>query len=337
MKRPLVALLFGGKSPEYEVSCRSAATIRDALLTAGYELLPVGISREGVFYLFRGSPERIFAATWEASPGLSRMWFAPGGGFFTDSGRLYRPDVIFPAVHGTGCEDGRLQGFLDTWGIPYVGCGVEASALAMNKYLAKETARRIGIPTLPEVCLTRDTSEETLRSLHYPLFLKPARSGSSVGASPVGSPEQLPEALGRALAEDTFALAEPLVAARELEVAVLDDGTLRVSAPGEVLTDRAFYDYETKYLRGTTRLAVPASLPTADAETLSDYARRLFLALGCRHLARVDFFAVGDTYYFNEINTLPGFTEDSMYPALAGTLGFDTVTLCDTLIRRALA
>ena len=182
MKRPLVALLFGGKSPEYEVSCRSAATIRDALLTAGYELLPVGISREGVFYLFRGSPERIFAATWEASPGLSRMWFAPGGGFFTDSGRLYRPDVVFPAVHGTGCEDGRLQGFLDTWGIPYVGCGVEASALAMNKYLAKETARRIGIPTLPEVCLTRDTSEETLRGLHYPLFLKPARSGSSVGA-----------------------------------------------------------------------------------------------------------------------------------------------------------
>lgn len=337
MKRPLVALLFGGKSPEYEVSCRSAATIRDALLTAGYELLPVGISREGVFYLFRGSPERIFAATWEASPGLSRMWFAPGGGFFTDSGRLYRPDVIFPAVHGTGCEDGRLQGFLDTWGIPYVGCGVEASALAMNKYLAKETARRIGIPTLPEVCLTRDTSEEILRGLHYPLFLKPARSGSSVGASPVGSPEQLPEALGRALAEDTLALAEPLVAARELEVAVLDDGTLRVSAPGEVLTDRAFYDYETKYLRGTTRLAVPASLPTADAETLSDYARRLFLALGCRHLARVDFFAVGDTYYFNEINTLPGFTEDSMYPALVGTLGFDTVTLCDTLIRRALA
>lgn len=337
MKHPLVALLFGGKSPEYEVSCRSAAAIRDALLTAGYELLPIGISREGAFYLFRGSPERIFAATWEASAGLSRVWFTPGGGFFTDSGRLYRPDVIFPAVHGTYCEDGRLQGFLDTWGIPYVGCGVEASARAMNKLLSKEAARAVGIPTLPEVCLTPDAPEELLHTLTYPCFLKPARSGSSVGASPVGSAAELPAALEKAFAEDSLVLSEPLVSARELEVAVLDDGALRVSAPGEILTDRAFYDYETKYLRGTTRLAVPASVTETDARTLSGYAERLFRALGCRHLARVDFFGVGDAYYFNEINTMPGFTADSMYPALAATLGYDLVTLCDTLVRRALA
>lgn len=337
MKRPLVALLFGGKSPEYDVSCRSAAAIRDALLTAGYDTLPIGISREGAFYLFRGSPERIYAATWEASPGLSRIWCTPGGGFFTDSGRLYRPDVIFPAVHGTCCEDGRLQGFLDTWGIPYVGCGVEASARAMNKVLAKEAARGLGIPTLPEVCLTKDTPRETLDALTYPCFLKPARSGSSVGASPVLSAAELPQALGRALVEDALVLAEPLVKARELEVAVLDDGTLRASAPGEILTDRAFYDYETKYLRGTTRLAVPATLDGEIAEKLSDDALRLFRALGCRHLARVDFFVVGDRYYFNEINTMPGFTADSMYPALAETLGYDLVTLCDTLVRRALA
>lgn len=337
MKRPLVVLLFGGKSPEHDVSCRSAAAIRDALLTAGYEILPVGISREGSYYLFRGSPERIYAATWEASAGLSRIWFTPGGGFFTDSGRLYRPDVVFPAVHGVNCEDGRLQGFLDTWGVPYVGCGVEASAQAMNKYLAKETARRVGIPTLPEVYLTEGVPQETLDALTYPLFIKPARSGSSVGASPVPTVAELPQALEKAFAEDPCILAEPLVSARELEVAVLDDGALHVSAPGEVQTDRAFYDYETKYLRGTTRLAVPAVLPEGDARMLSAYAEQMFRALGCRHLARIDFFGVGDAYYFNEINTLPGFTADSMYPALAETLGYDLVTLCDALVRRALA
>ena len=171
----------------------------------------------------------------------------------------------------------------------------------------------------------------------YPCFLKPARSGSSVGASPVLSAAELPQALEKALAEDTLALAEPLVSARELEVAVLDDGTLRASAPGEVLTDRAFYDYETKYLRGTREHAVPAPLAAEDAQTLSESALRLFRALDCRHLARVDFFGVGDRYYFNEINTMPGFTPDSMYPVLAETLGYDLVTLCDTLVRRALA
>lgn len=337
MKRPLVALFFGGRSPEYEVSCRSAAAIREALLTAGYEVLPLGISRDGACYLFRGSPERIRAASWEASAGLSRAWFAPRGGFFTDSGRLYRPDVAFPAVHGVTCEDGCLQGFLDTWGVPYVGCGVEASARAMNKYLTKEAARGVGIPTLSEVLLVPDSSPTILDALSYPLFLKPAHSGSSVGASPVRSRAELSSALARAFAEDPLVLAEPLVTARELEVAVLDDGTLRASAVGEVISDRPFYDYETKYLRGTTRLTIPAPLPEQDAERLADAALSLFRTLSCRHLARVDFFAVDGTYYLNEINTLPGFTEDSMYPRLAETLGYDLPSLCDALIRRALA
>ena len=338
MKHPIVALLFGGKSPEYEVSCRSAAALRNALLNTGYEVLPIGITREGVWYLFRGSPDRILCGNWENTPGLSQIWCGPGGSFFTDSGRLYRPDVVFPALHGAYCEDGRLQGFLDTWGVPYVGCGAECSVLAMNKLLAKEAAVRLGIPTLPYVALTPDTAGETPNTpLTYPLFVKPARSGSSVGAAPVMTPEELPAALREAFRVDPLVLAEPLVTARELEVAVFEDGGLTVPPPGEILSDRPFYDYDTKYRRGTTRLAIPAPLPEQERSLLCDYAARLFRALGCRQLARVDFFATPDGFFFNEINTMPGFTADSMYPRLMAAAGIDLPALCDRLVRGALA
>ena len=338
MKRPTVALLFGGRSPEYEVSCRSAAAIRDALLTAGYDVLPLGISREGTWFLFRGSPDRIYNATWENTPGLTQIWFGEGGSFFTDNGRLLRPDVVFPAVHGTYCEDGRLQGFLDTWRIPYVGCGVECSVLAMNKLLAKQAARSIGIPTLPETPITRETPvHELTETLRFPLFLKPARSGSSFGASPVLSPGALPAALDSAFREDSLLLAEPLVRAREIEVAVFDDGTPRASRPGEILTDSDFYDYDTKYLRGSTRLAIPAPLDESEQHLLMDASLSLFRHLGCRHLARVDFFKTEEGVFFNEINTMPGFTSDSMYPRLWEHEGVDLPLLCRRLVERALS
>ncbi len=338
MKHTTVALLFGGVSREYEVSGRSAATLLGALRDVGYRVLPIGISRRGDFFLYRGSTDGIRTSVWEASAACTPVWFMPRGGLMTADGRSLRADVVFPALHGQGCEDGHLQGFLDTWGVPYVGCGTQASVLAWNKVLAKQCARQMGIPTLPWVETPREGAEDAILSrLSYPVFLKPVASGSSVGAGRADTKEQLTAMLDNAAAVDDTILAEPCFTGRELEVAILDDGEPIISRVGEVAPNNIFYDYDTKYRADTARTYIPARIPEAQAACVRDYAHRLFTTLGCRHLARVDFLADDTHIYFNEINTLPGFTSISMYPCLMEDSGVPLPMLVKRLVRAALA
>jgi D-alanine-D-alanine ligase len=300
-------------------------------------VLPLGIDRTGNWYLSAGKPESLSDGTWLGSPALSRIWFGFDGSFFSESGRTYTPDVVFPALHGQFCEDGRLQGFLDYWGVPYVGCGVESSVLAMNKVLSKRLAHEAGIPTLPWVQTHRDGAKEAiLRKLSFPLFIKPVHSGSSIGAARADTERELEAALEIAFSVDDTILAEPFFAGRELEVAVLDDGTPTVSRVGEIAYHTTFYDYETKYHGSAAETYLPARISDGLATRARQSAAILFRTLGCRHLARVDFFTDGEQLYFNEINTLPGFTSGSLYPALMQDSGISLPALLTRLCNAAL-
>ncbi len=338
MKRLDIALLFGGKSNEFQVSGRSAATLLRALREAGHRVFPLGISRQGDWYYYHGREEAMEDGSWESSAALTPFWVGRGG-FFTEAGRLHRPQVIFPALHGQNCEDGRLQGFLDTWGIPYVGCGTPSSVLCMDKAASKAVATQVGVPTLPWVKASPEGAEEAiLGKLSFPLFIKPVCSGSSRGASAVFTREELAPAIAAAAKEDAYLLAEPFVRGRELEVAILEEGgVLTVSAVGEVCPNATFYDYDTKYSKDSPATThIPADLPSTVSDTLRHYAATLFRALGCRHLARVDFFLCEEGCYFNEINTLPGFTSISMYPSLMAHAGIPLPQLATRLCEAAL-
>ena len=335
MKTLTVALLFGGQSNEHAISCRSALTVLSALQAGGYSVLPIGITNGGKWLLWRADPKGIADPNWEHAPNLHPLTVAPDGWLYTHEGRAYHVDVAFPILHGQGGEDGKVQGFLHYWGVPYVGCGVEASALSMNKILAKRLVKEAGVPTLPWRYCTPNTAPEEL-SPHLPLFIKAVRSGSSLGAAAAHTEAQLPSALSQALSVDGEALAEPFFRAKEIEVAVFDDGDRTVSMPAEIETSSDFYDFDTKYVSGTTRAYLPARLDEEQTALVRKYASLVFDTLGCRHLSRVDFFVSNEHIYFNEINTMPGFTPDSLYPRMMDRAGLDLPTLASRLVEAAL-
>jgi D-alanine-D-alanine ligase len=278
------------------------------------------------------SPEAVEADGWQTnaypcllSPdrAMRGLWlFRPG-----EAIRRVLPDVLFPVLHGKYGEDGRIQGLFALSGIPYVGCDTEAGAIAMSKAVTKELARACSIPVVPWVTLRGELLADAVRArtaaeerLAYPMFLKPSRSGSSVGASIVERPGDFADALRAAAAEDDCVLAEAYIPARELEVAVLSTRTgLEVSHPGEILPRRgSFYSFAAKYETDEAGLSDRAALLPAEEKRVRAYAARLFTALGCRGGARVDFFLSRETgrLYLNEINTMPGFTAISMFPRL---------------------
>ncbi len=336
MKQTTVALLFGGRSREYEISCRSAATVLTALREAGYRVLPIGITRQGEFLLYRGGAEQIQNTTWESSAANTPLWLMPHGSVMTADGRSLHIDVVFPCLHGQYGEDGRIQGFLDALDLPYIGCGTAASVRAWDKALSKACAVEIGVPTLPWVVTPRAGAEEAiLRKLSFPLFIKPVLSGSSIGAGRADDRATLTRLLDSAAEVGGDILAEPCITARELEVAVLSDGETIISRVGEVTPNSTFYDYDTKYRADTARTYIPARLDQEAAEQIRSYARRIYEALGCRHLARVDFFRDAHGIYFNEINTMPGFTSISMYPMLMQDCGIPLPALVGRLVEAA--
>lgn len=318
-----IALLFGGVSNEHAISCRSAENVYSAITEAGHRPVPIYISKQGTWHLLQGAPKQATQGT--------PLLLSPSGRLYTDTGRALPIDVVFPCIHGQYGEDGTIQGLLEALGIPYIGCGVEASVLGMNKLITKQIIAASGVPTLPAIPLTNDTP---LDSVPLPAFCKATRSGSSIGTALARTREELEAAIRSALAVDGNAFAEPFVEAREVEVAVFDDGRRVISLPGEICKNTPYYDYESKYLVPSAT-SVVASLPQGVAHTLQKYAARIFDALGCRHLARVDFFLVGEQIYFNEINTMPGFTRDSLYPAMMEGSGILLPELIDRLARAA--
>lgn len=332
-----VLLLFGGRSSEHEVSCSSAVSVHDALVEGGHRVVPVGIDRNGDWFLtdptFR--PFRAEGRSVEMAVPSGHLRVADHDVGF---------DVVFPVLHGPWGEDGTVQGMLETCGLPYVGCGVLGSALGMDKDLAKRVIQASGIPTTPWVRLHRTrwdadphgVVEQVATSLHYPVFVKPSAQGSSVGVAKAVDDQELKEAISAAFRYDTKVIVERGVDGREIEVAVLDGP--RASLPGEVIVEADFYTYAAKYSDESSRFETPAQLPRSAVSDVQELACRVFTELGLTGLARIDFFydAAKRSFLFNEANTLPGFTSISGFPKMWIASGMTYAELCSALVEAAI-
>lgn len=304
--------MYGGRSGEHEVSLRSARAIIDALDRERYEVLEYLIGKDG-----RWSPRPILPEP-GANPGI---------------------DVVFPVLHGTFGEDGTIQGLFEMAGLAYVGAGVFASAAAMDKVHCKRLLVEAGIPVVPYQVHERPGGAARVESAFgYPVFVKPANLGSSVGISKAHSREEMEAAFAEAFLFDHKVLVEPAIAGRELECAVLGNGDPRAATPCEILPSKEFYDYEDKYLLDKARTVLPADLTAEQTATVQRLAVDAFRAVECTGLARVDFFLEHGSgrFYVNEINTLPGFTSISMYPKMWQHAGIGFVALVDRLIELGL-
>jgi len=342
--KPLtVCLLFGGRSGEHEVSLRSAASVSRNLDPARYRQVLIGIDQAGVWHLQpRGSfRQESYGERLELVSAKRPVSVVPGGGLAAGSRRI-AADVVFPVLHGTFGEDGTVQGLLEVAGLPYVGAGVLASSLAMDKDKTKEVWRQAGLPVVESLTL-RDASPASVEAARaafpLPVFVKPSAAGSSVGIRKVSAPDELAPALAEALRYDTKALVEPAVDAREIECSVLGNEEPQAFPPGEVVPRHEFYSYEAKYLDPQgAELHLPAELPVATRDEVMRLAVAAFRAVECSGLARVDFFVEkgGGRIWINEINTLPGFTNISMYPKMCEVGGLAYPRLLDRLLELAL-
>jgi D-alanine-D-alanine ligase len=334
-----VGVIFGGRSVEHQVSIVSARTVAKGLREAGHEVTPLGIAQDGCWIGHEAS-EAILTGVGRSIAPLG-LPVAPTLRHLIASG----VDVLFPIVHGTWGEDGTLQGLCEMLDLPYVGPGVTASALAMDKVLCKRQLAAAGVPVVQFEAVTRRQFEaepeaflSRARQLPAPLFVKPSVGGSSVGIQKVDDPAGLEEAVRFSLRFDETVLVERGVRGRELETAVLGYGEVHASAVGEIVPSQGFYDYADKYLLDSAGLIAPAELPERVADRLRAIAVDAFNAVGGAGLARVDFFLEGEEdLYVNELNTLPGFTAISMYPRLWEISGVPLPELTDRLVQIAVA
>ncbi|MGQ0831796.1 MAG: D-alanine--D-alanine ligase family protein [Microthrixaceae bacterium] len=345
-----LVVLFGGQSAEHEVSCVSAWHVLRAVDPSRYDLEAVGITREGQWVRADDAIAALRSGT-EALPSASvadQRLEAVGTAIeplpaLRPSAAADLPVVVLPLIHGTRGEDGTVQGMLELANVPFVGAGVLGSALCMDKLKAKDVLAAHGLPQVGWVGL-RDTELDAAphrveeAGLTYPVFVKPANLGSSVGVSRVAGPEGLAEACATAAAYDEWIVIEQGVAAREIEVAVLGNASPRASVPGEVRPTHDFYDYDDKYLDGAAELIIPADLPAEITAELQRLAVEAFTVLRCDGMARVDFFYLPeqDRVLINEVNTIPGFTPISMYPKMWEASGLTYPELIDELVRLAL-
>ncbi len=332
-----VAVFFGGKSAEHDVSCVSVVSTLAALAEMGHETIAVGIDREGTFHLADPGLDPLVAA----GPTVSIE--VPGGRLRSDAG-VEEVDVAFPVLHGPFGEDGTIQGLFEMAGLSYVGSGVLGSAISMDKDVAKRLCREAGIP-IGEYLVVRGpdflsepvlTAERVGDELGFPVFVKPANLGSSVGISRAEDEESLKESIHAALDHDQKLVIEAEVRGREIEVAVLEGP--RASVAGEIVVDDGWYTYDAKYRDDATQIEVPAELTEPAMETVRTLAGRAFSVLECRGLARVDFFYEegGRGFVLNEVNTMPGFTPRSMFPMMWAASGMSYPELCHELVALAL-
>lgn len=331
-----VLLLFGGRSAEHEVSCTSAVAIHDALVEADHRVIPVGIDRDGEWWVV-DSTHRPFRA--EGRPAALRL---PDGRLLAGDDDVGY-DVVFPVLHGPYGEDGTIQGVFEIAGKPYVGCGVLPSALAMDKDIAKQIFEAAGIPTtrwrvVREVDYRNDpagTVASILKDLGSPVFVKPAELGSSVGISKADEPAEVKDAIDEALRYGEKVVVEEFISGREIEVAVLEGP--RTALPGEVHSAGEWYDYDSKYRDEESDFEVPARLRGQRIAEVRALAARAFEAIEGRGLARVDFFFEegGRGFLINEVNTMPGFTPISGFPKMWTATGMTYAELCNELVEIA--
>jgi D-alanine-D-alanine ligase len=357
--RRRLVLLFGGRSAEHEVSCTSAVSVLRALDAERYDITPIGITREGGWVLSE-SASALMAGTDQSQVRIeaagapvdqAEVLALPGGPVARVGDAL---PVIVPILHGPFGEDGTMQGLLELAGLPYVGAGVLGSAVAMDKGVAKDLLRAAGLPQaawlvragwdLPDPASRGGFSAEVAATLGWPVFVKPANLGSSVGVSRAVDAESFAAALDLALEFDDWIVVEEAIQGREIEFAVLGNEHPEVSVPGEIRPGHDFYDYDDKYLEDNAQLVIPASLPATDLAEGQRLALAAYRALRCEGMARVDFFfddgstgGPGRGWVVNEANTIPGFTPVSMYPKLWAASGLSYPELLDRLIELAVA
>ena len=338
-----IILLYGGQSAEHEVSILSAFSVLNAIYYNYYEVQVVFISKEGQWVkgpLLTDKPE--------SEDILHLTWSEDGeAGDFTGT-RIQPGDIkednaiVFPLLHGPNGEDGTIQGFLETIKMPYVGTGVLTSACAMDKIMTKYILQTAGIPQVPYVPVLKNQWKENPKkifeqcegSLLYPMFVKPANMGSSVGISKAENREQLQQALEEAYQYDTRVVIEQGIEAREVEVAILGNEDVRTTSVGEIVKDVAFYDYNSKYIDNKIEMQIPAQIPDEIQEKAQEYAKTAYTMLGGSGLSRCDFFLTSENELFlNELNTMPGFTQFSMYPSLWEETGLKYGDLIEELIQ----
>ncbi len=357
-----IGVLFGGQSGEHEVSIVSARAVMDGLSASGYDVVPIGIAKDGRWIVGERAPATLEAQadrarlpggppsdapTDASAPGAADdgLTVASPSALAGDASPLAGLDVIFPVLHGPKGEDGTVQGLLELAGVPYVGCGVLASAVSMDKAMMKAAFAGAGLPLLPWLLVRRGDLERepepvmtwVERQLRYPMFVKPANMGSSVGISKVGDRAELAAGLAEAARHDRRLVIEQGIAAREIEVSVLGNEHVEVSVPGEVVPSGEWYDYEAKYLSGASEILIPAPITLELAGKVRSLAAQAFAAVDGSGLARVDFLLDKQTgeLYLNEVNTMPGFTSVSMYAKMWQASGLGYTELLVRLIELA--
>ncbi|HCU07887.1 MAG TPA: D-alanine--D-alanine ligase A [Clostridiales bacterium] len=346
MSKIRIGVIFGGKSGEHEVSLMSATSVIRAIDPEKFQVVMLGITRQGQWLLYEGPLEALIPGEWQAKaeedlrkdPAHFSLCIL-GQGPNTLSDRI---DFALPILHGPNGEDGTVQGLLELLNIPYGGCGVLGAATAMDKVVAKKIFEHEGLRQAP--CITFNAGEleqgtdwildRVKTELGYPVFVKPSNMGSSVGISKVTEPAGLPEALWTAAAYDERLIIEKGIHCRELETAVLGNYELTLGAVGEILPAAEYYDYKSKYFDAASKICIPADIPSEKKQELQDMAARAYLALGCQGYARVDFLMDRDTMelYINEINAIPGFTHASMFPLLCMDIGMTYPEIIERIV-----
>ena len=349
MSKRSVAVIFGGASSEYEVSLRSASFVISGVDREKYDLTMVGITKKGQWFLYTGPENAIADDSWNRPEYVTPAVLPPDPSyhgllvFSPDGVRTIPLDAVFPVLHGKNGEDGTIQGVFQMAQIPFVGCGVLSSAVCMDKAITHTILDQAGIPNAmwadvyPWDLESFDELEAELSdTLGYPMFIKPANAGSSVGVSKAVDKTALLEGLKLAFQHDGKAIVEEFIKGREVECAVFGNHAAKASVLGEIAPKKEFYDYEAKYEDDSTDLYIPARIPAETADLVRELALAAFESLGCEGLARVDFFVQDDGIILNEVNTLPGFTGISMYPKLMLAAGETYPGLLDSLITLAL-
>ena len=351
MQKKRIAVIFGGKSSEHEVSRVSASYVISKIPQDRYEVFTIGSTKEGKWLLYSGSTSAIADGSWEKDNNNVRAFIAPApsvSGLVVlrpEGAEIVKLDVIFPVLHGKNGEDGTIQGLFEMSGIPYVGCGVLASAACMDKAVTNILLEKFGIPQAaytwfyayeyqkdPETVIGR--VEKALPQ--YPVFVKPANAGSSVGVSKAHNKEELIKAIEVAVKEDSKIVVEECIVGYEVECAVLGNHEPFASVPGQIAPAAEFYDYDAKYNNAASELFIPAKISKELMEKVRQTAIKAYRLIGCSGLSRVDFFVTEDgRVLLNEINTLPGFTSISMYPKLMAACGIEGENLIEKLIQAA--
>lgn len=350
MAKIRVAVLFGGVSSEHDVSLMSAENVIYSIPQNKYEVLCIGITRKGRWLYFPGDYAEISTGEWEQNPDCSAAILSPDpihGGIVTiENGETYikKVDVVFSVLHGRNGEDGRIQGILEMARLPYVGCGVLSSAVCMDKDMTHIALEYHGIRTAKWTCVHQcdlnkldEKCTAIAETLGFPLFVKPANAGSSIGINKAIDVESLKEAIQIAFTHDEKVVIEEYIEGRELEVAVFGYDAPFASYVGEIEPAADFYDFDDKYVNGASKLYIPARITEKESDLIRDLAVRAYTRIGCKGLARVDFFLAKDgSVILNEINTMPGFTNISMYPKLMEQLGMSQEYLVDKLLEQAM-